>query len=84
MTCESLAIANVSGSPLTVKFQASHPNYVTATGEATGNYNPAEVTITVDNASKVFGEADPVFTGTVVGLVAEGDLDSQLQQNQHC
>ncbi len=36
--------------------------------------NPAEVTITVDNASKVFGQADPVFTGTVVGLVAEGDL----------
>ncbi|MGI6164285.1 MAG: S-layer homology domain-containing protein, partial [Bacillota bacterium] len=70
----SPAIANVSGSPLTVKFQASHPNYVTATGEATVTINPAEVTITVGNASKVFGEADPVFTGTVVGLVAEGDL----------
>ncbi len=58
----SPAIANVSGSPLTVKFQASHPNYVTATfGEATVTINPAEVTITVDNASKVFGKSTRLY-----------------------
>ncbi len=35
---------------------------------------PAPVTITVANASKKHGEDDPAFTGTVEGLVAEGDL----------
>ncbi|MEG1907109.1 MAG: MBG domain-containing protein, partial [Gordonibacter sp.] len=35
---------------------------------------PKAVTIVVNNASKIAGTADPVFTGTVAGLVAEGDL----------
>lgn len=35
---------------------------------------PAEASITVDSASKMQGEADPDFTGSVEGLVAEGDL----------
>ena len=33
-----------------------------------------KVTITVDNASKVFGQNDPAFTGTVTGLVDASDL----------
>ena len=33
-----------------------------------------KVTITVDNASKVFGQNDPAFTGSVSGLVNENDL----------
>ncbi len=56
-----------------------------AIGEATGNYTitytpgkltiePKKATITVDDASKASGTGDPVFTGTVDGLVAEGDL----------
>ena len=32
------------------------------------------VTITVSNASKVYSTADPTFTGTISGLVAENDL----------
>ena len=56
------------------------------TGGKAGNYklpaantqsftiSPKAVTITVANASKHVGEADPVFTGTVDGLVNEGDL----------
>ena len=35
---------------------------------------PAEASITVDSASKMQGKADPDFTGSVEGLVAEGDL----------
>ena len=35
---------------------------------------PAKVTIKADSASKVAGEDDPAFIGTVEGLVAEGDL----------
>ncbi len=34
----------------------------------------AKATITVNSASKVQGTADPAFTGSVEGLVAEGDL----------
>ena len=33
-----------------------------------------EVTITVDNKTKVYGTADPTFTGTVEGLINENDL----------
>ena len=59
---------------------------VNAAGEdMTGNYeitynpgtltiNKCSVTIVVASASKTFGDADPAFTGTVTGLVAEGDL----------
>lgn len=35
---------------------------------------PAEVQITVDDATKEAGTEDPEFTGTVEGLVADGDL----------
>ena len=70
----SPTIANVSDSVLTVKFQATHPNYTTVTGEAKVTITPKEVTITVDDKNKVFGDDDPEFTGTVEGLVAEGDL----------
>ncbi len=59
---------------------------VTPTGEAVqGNYSVSyapgkltiaakPVTITVASASKVYGEADPTFTGTVEGLVNATDL----------
>lgn len=36
--------------------------------------NPAKVSIAVKSASKVAGEADPDFAGTVEGLAAEDDL----------
>ena len=46
------------------------------TGTANGTFKiaPAKATITVDNASKVEGASDPVFTGKVEGLIADGDL----------
>ena len=45
-------------------------------GSVTGTFRikPAQVTITVNNVSKEYGEADPAFTGTVTGLVDSGDL----------
>ncbi len=36
--------------------------------------DPQEATIAADSASKNFGDPDPVFTGTVEGLLKEGDL----------
>ena len=59
----------------TVHVKATHPGYrETAPVSATVVITPAPVTITVADASKVAGAADPTFTGTVEGLVAEGDL----------
>ncbi len=50
-------------------------NYVvTGTTDGTLTIDPAAVTITVDNKTKVRGEDDPAFTGTVEGLIADGDL----------
>lgn len=45
-------------------------------GTASGTFEVARrpATITVNSSSKVQGEADPAFIGTVEGLVAEGDL----------
>ena len=54
-------------------------------GEATKNYtityapgqltiDPKPVTITVNDANKVYGDEDPVFTGTVDGILNKGDL----------
>ena len=45
-------------------------------GTVSGTFEIAKrpATITVDSASKVRGEADPEFTGTVDGLVDAGDL----------
>ena len=42
--------------------------------DGTLTIEPAKATITVNSVSKTEGEADPAFTGTVEGLVAEGDL----------
>lgn len=36
----------------------------------TAEIKPVEVTITVDNQSKTFGDADPAFTGSVSGVLA--------------
>ncbi len=44
------------------------------TGNGTLKVTPKDVTIVVDDSSKVFGTPDPAFTGTVSGLVAAGDL----------
>lgn len=68
------------------KLIASNVKVVNAAGnDVTGNYDinyqpgtltidPAKVTITVNSVSKMEGDIDPAFTGTVEGLFDEGDL----------
>ncbi len=59
----------------TVYVKATHDGYEeSASVSATVVINPAPVTIAVADASKVAGVDDPAFSGTVEGLVAEGDL----------
>lgn len=65
---ESYVIRNAAGEDVTANYSA-----VTVM-PGTLTVNPAAVTITVDDASKIAGTNDPAFTGTPVGLVAEGDL----------
>ena len=49
-------------------------NYKITRNEGTLSIKPAKATITVANASKVQGKADPSFKGTVSGLIAAHDL----------
>ncbi len=49
-------------------------NYTVSYEPGTLEITPAPATITVANASKVVGEDDPTITGSVEGLVKEGDL----------
>ena len=59
----------------TVYVKATHDGYEeSAPVSATVVINPAPVTIAVADASKVAGVDDSAFSGTVEGLVAEGDL----------
>ena len=69
------AYVDVTSGAVTVNYTVTRPNYRDIMGSQTVTITPAPVTITVDDASKVVGTADPAFTGKdVVGLVAEGDL----------
>lgn len=49
-------------------------NYNITKNNGTLTINKKDVTITVDDKSKVFGQSDPTFTGNVVGVVAGDDL----------
>lgn len=49
-------------------------NYMITKNEGKLSIEPAKATITVANASKAEGEADPPFKGTIKGLVSENDL----------
>lgn len=55
------------------KFNAD--NYEIKKEEGTLTITPKEVTVTVENKTKQFGEADPELTSTVTGLVEEETID---------
>ena len=57
-----------------VKVKVTNPNYADRLGEGKVKITKKSVTLIVDNASKTYGEDDPIFKGTVDGLVNEGDL----------
>ena len=59
----------------TVYVKVTNPSYNDRTGTGTVTITPKPVTIVVNDSSKVFGEADPEFTGTVSGLLGTDDLN---------
>ena len=64
----SYVIRNAAGEDVT----ANYENVNVVPGDLT--VTPAAAMIVVADAAKVAGAADPTFTGTVTGLVDEGDL----------
>ena len=57
-----------------VQVKVTNPNFNDRTGSGTVTITPAPATITVNDATKVFGAADPAFIGSVTGLISAGDL----------
>jgi len=44
-------------------------DYATTTAQVTINVDPATLTVTANDASRIYGAADPVFTDTITGFV---------------
>ena len=75
-TTEAPSVTNVLDGTVTVSVKATRTGYEELTADAvTLEIIPKDAAIVVDDAEKFFDEADPKFTGTVTGLVKEGDLE---------
>lgn len=74
-TTDAPSVTDVNNGLVTVSVKATKAGYADLTcTDVTLQIKPRAVTITVDDKSKMVGENDPVFTGTVDGLVNENDL----------
>ena len=60
--------------------RATNPNYETATASANLTVNPKAVTVTVNDASKTEGGADPTFTATVEGLLGSDTVQYTISR----
>lgn len=75
-TTEAPSVTNVLDGIVTVSVKATRTGYEELTTDAvTLEIIPKDAAIVVDDAEKFYDEADPKFTGTVTGLVKEGDLE---------
>ena len=68
----AVQFSNVGTYPITVTL-GSNPNYTVTPTNGTLTINQRPATVTADNKSKTYGEANPTFTATVVGQVTGGD-----------
>lgn len=74
-TTEAPSVTNVLDGTVTVSVKATRTGYEELTTDAVAlEIIPKDAAIVVDDAEKFYDEADPKFTGTVTGLVKEGDL----------
>ena len=69
----SVTIKNAGTAKITVSMEESQ-NFLAVSKEVTVTVAPKEITVTPDNASKVYGESDKEFTYTPSGLVGEDTL----------
>ena len=74
-TTDAPSVTDVNNGLVTVSVKATKAGYADLTcTDVTLKIKPRAVTITVDDKSKMVGENDPEFAGTVDGLVNENDL----------
>lgn len=66
----TVTIKNAGTAKITVSMDESQ-NFLAVSKEVTVTVAPKEITVTPDNASKVYGESDKEFTYTPSGLVGE-------------
>lgn len=66
----------------TVSVKAENPNYETATAETTLKVTRKPVTVTANDASKVFGEKDPELTASVKGTINGDTVKYQLSREK--
>ena len=59
-----------------------NPNYAITTGTATFTIDPKAVSVEANDASKVYGDADPELTATVTGLVGNDTLNYTLARTE--
>ena len=71
---------NVGTYTITPFGEALQSNYRVSYQPGTFTIHPAPVTITVESATKVYGEADPVLSATVEGLIGNDVLDYTLSR----
>jgi hypothetical protein len=81
-TSSNEAVATISGGAVTIRgagsavitaSQAGSSNYAPATAQQTLTVNKALLTVTADNKSRAYGEANPVFTASYSGFVNNED-----------
>ena len=61
----------VSGSPYTITLSGgSAPNYIFSNVSGTLTVNPAPLIVKADDKSKIYGEANPVFTISYLGFIS--------------
>ena len=62
-------VLNMGTNTLTAVFMPTNSgNYTSVTGTVSQVAVPAALTVTASNASRAYGAANPVFSGTIVGL----------------
>jgi uncharacterized repeat protein (TIGR02543 family) len=79
-TTEAPSIKNVGEKSVSVK--AENANYETATAQTTLKVTPKAVTVTADNKSKNYGDADPELTATVSGTLNGDKVDYKLSREK--
>ena len=68
--------------PVTASF-AGDPNNTAASGSATLTVNPAVLTVTAANASRIYGDPNPTFSFTITGFV-NGETAAVVSGSPSC
>jgi len=72
LTTTAVKLSNVGDYVITVTL-GSNPNYNVTSTNGTLHINPKPASVTGDNKSKTYGDANPTLTATVAGQVVGGD-----------